>query len=83
MLLARKASAGLAAMPRWQGDREREIVRVIDDIGLVPPCYLRMHRDTQHASRVPSPTSWGQKSRRFARSFRRTMISPARETPAR
>ena len=52
VLLALKAGAGLVAMPRWQGDRDNEIVRVIDDIGLVLPCYLLMHRDMQHAPRV-------------------------------
>ena len=36
-------------MPHWQGDCESEIVRVIDDIGLVLPYYLLMHRDMQHA----------------------------------
>jgi DNA-binding transcriptional LysR family regulator len=52
VMLALKAGAGLVAMPHWQGDRESEIVRVIDDIGLVLPCYLLMHRDMQHAPRV-------------------------------
>jgi DNA-binding transcriptional LysR family regulator len=52
VLLALKAGAGLVAMPHWQGDREREIVRVIDDIGLTLPFYLLMHRDMQHAPRV-------------------------------
>jgi DNA-binding transcriptional LysR family regulator len=52
VMLALKAGAGLVAMPRWQGDRETEIVRVIDNIGLVLPCYLLMHRDMQHTPRV-------------------------------
>jgi DNA-binding transcriptional LysR family regulator len=51
-MLALKAGAGLMAMPHWQGDRESELVRVVDDIGLVLPCYLLMHRDMQHAPRV-------------------------------
>ena len=52
VLLALKAGAGLVAMPHWQGDRESEIVRVIDDIGLTLPYYLLMHRDMQHTPRV-------------------------------
>ena len=52
VLLALKAGAGLVPMPHWQGDREGEIVRVIDDIGLVLPYYLVMHRDMQHTPRV-------------------------------
>ena len=36
-MLAVKAGAGLAAMPHWQGDSESELVRVIDNIGLVCP----------------------------------------------
>jgi DNA-binding transcriptional LysR family regulator len=52
VILALKAGAGLVAMPHWQGDRESEVVRVIDDIGLVLPCYLLMHRDMQHTPRV-------------------------------
>ena len=42
----------LAAMPHFQGDSETELVRVIDDIGLVVPYYLLMHRDMQHTPRV-------------------------------
>jgi len=52
VMLALKAGAGLVAMPHWQGDRESEIVCVIDDIGLVLPFYLLMHRDMQHTPRV-------------------------------
>lgn len=52
VMLALKAGAGLVPMPRWQGDSESEIVRVIDDIGLVLPFYLVMHRDMQHTPRV-------------------------------
>jgi DNA-binding transcriptional LysR family regulator len=51
-MLALKAGAGLVPMPHWLGDRESEIVRVIDDIGLVLPYYLVMHRDMQHTPRV-------------------------------
>ena len=50
VMLAVKA-AGLAAMPHWQGDSS-ELVRVIDNIGLVIPYYLLMHRDMQHTPRV-------------------------------
>jgi DNA-binding transcriptional LysR family regulator len=52
VMLALKAGAGLVAMPHWLGDREPEVVRVIDDIGLVLPYYLVMHRDMQHVPRV-------------------------------
>jgi DNA-binding transcriptional LysR family regulator len=52
VMLALKAGAGLVPMPHWLGDRESEIVRVIDDIGLVLPYYLVMHRDMQHTPRV-------------------------------
>jgi DNA-binding transcriptional LysR family regulator len=51
-MLAVRTGAGLAAMPRFQGDSEKELVRVIDDIGLVMPCHLLMHRDMQHTPRV-------------------------------
>jgi DNA-binding transcriptional LysR family regulator len=52
LILAVKAGAGLAAMPHFQGDKESDLVRVIDDIGLVMPYYLLMHRDMQHTPRV-------------------------------
>jgi DNA-binding transcriptional LysR family regulator len=51
VMLAVKAGAGLAAMPHWQGDSSG-LVRVIDDIGLVIPYYLLMHRDMQKSPRV-------------------------------
>jgi DNA-binding transcriptional LysR family regulator len=52
LMLAVRTGGGLAAMPRFQGDSEKELVRVIDDIGLVMPCHLLMHRDMQHTPRV-------------------------------
>jgi DNA-binding transcriptional LysR family regulator len=52
LILAVKAGAGLAAMPHFQGDNESDLVRVIDDIGLVMPFYLLMHRDMQQNPRV-------------------------------
>ena len=52
LMLAVRTGAGLAAMPRFQGDAEKELVRVIDDVGLVMPCHLLMHRDMQHTPRV-------------------------------
>jgi len=52
LILAVKAGAGLAALPHFQGDNESELVRVIDNIGLVLPFYLLMHRDMQHTPRV-------------------------------
>lgn len=51
VMLAVKAGVGLAAMPHWQGDSS-DFVRVIDDIGLVIPYFLLMHRDMQHNPRV-------------------------------
>lgn len=52
LILAVATGAGLAALPHFQGDNEKDLVRVIDDIGLVLPCYLLMHRDMQHTPRV-------------------------------
>ena len=52
LMLALKAGAGLAALPHWQGDNESELVRVIENTGLVLPYYLLMHRDMQHTPRV-------------------------------
>ena len=52
LMLAVKAGGGLAAMPRWQGESESELVNVIDDIGMTMPYYLLMHRDMQHTPRV-------------------------------
>lgn len=52
LMLAVKAGAGLAALPHFQGDCESELVRVIDDIGLVLPFHLLLHRDMQHTPRV-------------------------------
>jgi len=52
LILAVKAGGGLAAMPHFQGDNESDLVRVIDDIGLVMPFYLLMHHDMQYTPRV-------------------------------
>ena len=52
LILAVKAGAGLAAMPHFQGDNESDLIRVIDNIGLVVPYHLLMHRDMQHTPRV-------------------------------
>jgi len=52
LILAVKAGAGLAAMPHFQAETESELVCVIEDIGLVMPYYLLMHRDMQRAPRV-------------------------------
>ena len=52
LILAVRTGAGLAALPHFQGDNERDLVRIIDDIGLVMPGYLLMHRDMQHTPRV-------------------------------
>jgi DNA-binding transcriptional LysR family regulator len=52
LILAVKAGAGLAAMLHFQGDSESELVRAIDDIELVTPYYLLMHRDMQQTPRA-------------------------------
>jgi DNA-binding transcriptional LysR family regulator len=52
LVLAVKSGAGLAALLAFQGDNEKELVRIIDDIGLVTPYYLLMHRDMRHAPRI-------------------------------
>ncbi len=52
LILAVKSGAGLAALLAFQGDNERELVRVIDNIGLATPYYLLMHRDMQQTPRV-------------------------------
>jgi DNA-binding transcriptional LysR family regulator len=52
LMLALRAGAGLAALPHWQGDTESELVRVIENTGLVLPYYLLMHRDMQKNPRV-------------------------------
>jgi DNA-binding transcriptional LysR family regulator len=52
LILAVKSGAGLAAVPRWQGDCEKDLIRVIDDIGVKSPYYLLMHRDLQNSPRV-------------------------------
>ena len=79
LMLAVRTGAGLAAMPHFQGDNESDLVRVIDDIGLVMPCYLLMHRDMQHTPECgPSPISCPRKSSRFARFCRMVMALPHR-----
>jgi DNA-binding transcriptional LysR family regulator len=52
LILAVKAGAGLAAILRFQGDSETELVRVIDDIGIATSYYLLMHPDMQRTPRV-------------------------------
>jgi DNA-binding transcriptional LysR family regulator len=52
LVLAVKSGAGLAALLAFQGDNESELVCVINDIDLVTPYYLLMHRDMQHTPRV-------------------------------
>jgi len=52
LVLAVKSGAGLAALLVFQGDRESDLVRVMDDIDLVTPYYLLMHRDMQKTPRV-------------------------------
>jgi DNA-binding transcriptional LysR family regulator len=52
LVLAVKSGAGLAALLAFQGDSENDLVCVMDDIDLVTPYYLLMHRDMQKAPRV-------------------------------
>jgi len=52
LILAVKSGAGLTPVPIAEGDRDSELVRVIDDIPeLLTPVYLLTHRDLQ---RTPS-----------------------------
>lgn len=68
VVLAVKAGAGLAAMPHSQGENS-DLVRVIDNIGLVMPYYLLC---TATCRKIPacgrSPISCPRRSSRFARS---------------
>jgi DNA-binding transcriptional LysR family regulator len=52
LVLAVKSGAGVAALVTFQGDSDIELVKVIDNIGLVTPYYLLMHRDMQKTPRV-------------------------------
>jgi DNA-binding transcriptional LysR family regulator len=52
LILAVRSGAGLAALLAFQGDGESDLVRVIDNIDLVTPYYLLMHRDMQNTPRV-------------------------------
>lgn len=52
LVMAVKSGAGIAALLAFQGDSETELVRVIDNIDLVTPYYLLMHRDMQQTPRV-------------------------------
>ena len=50
LVLAVKSGAGLAPLLAYQGDSD--LVRVLDNIDLVTPFYLLMHRDMQRTPRV-------------------------------
>jgi DNA-binding transcriptional LysR family regulator len=52
LVLAVKSGAGLAALLAFQGESENDLVCVMDDIDLVTPYYLLMHRDMQKTPRV-------------------------------
>jgi len=53
LVLAVKSGAGLTPMPVADGDRDSELVRVIDDIPeLLTSHYLLTHRDLQRTPRV-------------------------------
>jgi DNA-binding transcriptional LysR family regulator len=52
LVLAVKSGAGLAALLAFQGDNDSELICVMNDINLVTPYYLLMHRDMQHTPRV-------------------------------
>jgi molybdate transport repressor ModE-like protein len=53
LILAVKSGAGLTPVPIAEGDRDSELVRVIDDIPeLLTPLYLLTHRDLQRTPRV-------------------------------
>jgi len=52
LVLAVKSGVGLATLLKFQGENEADLVCVIDDIGLVTPYHLLMHRDVQKTPRV-------------------------------
>jgi DNA-binding transcriptional LysR family regulator len=53
MIFAAKSGAGLLPLPHFIGDRESDLMRVIDNIpGLVTHFYLLMPRDMQQTPRV-------------------------------
>jgi DNA-binding transcriptional LysR family regulator len=52
LVLAVKSGAGLGALLAFQGDSESDLICVIDDIDLMTPYYLLMHRDMQKTPRV-------------------------------
>jgi DNA-binding transcriptional LysR family regulator len=53
LILAVKSGAGLTPVAIAEGDRDRELVRVIDDIPeLLMPVYLVTHRDLHRTPRV-------------------------------
>jgi DNA-binding transcriptional LysR family regulator len=52
LVLAVKSGAGLAALLAFKGDSESDLICVIDDIDLITPYYLLMHRDMQKTPRM-------------------------------
>lgn len=77
LILALRAGAGLAALPHWQGDSESELVRVIENTGLVLPYYLLMHRDMQKTPRVRAFADFvGSEIKSF-----RALVSATRNQP--
>ena len=71
LLLAVKSGAGLTPMPVADGDRDSELVRVIDDIPeLLTAHYLLTHRDLQPPACAHSSISLPRRSKLFGRCYR-------------
>jgi DNA-binding transcriptional LysR family regulator len=77
-----KSGAGLAVLPAYQGDSESELVRVIDNIDLVTPYYLLMHRDMQQTPRVRAFADFvASEIKAFRALVSREAVTPAERSP--
>jgi DNA-binding transcriptional LysR family regulator len=82
LVLAVKSGAGLAALLTFQGDSESELVRVIDNIDLVTPYYLLMHRDMQQTPRVRAFADFvASEIKSFRALVSREAVTPAECSP--
>jgi DNA-binding transcriptional LysR family regulator len=77
LLLAVKSGAGLAPVPIAEGDRDNDLVRVIDDIPeLLTPLYLLTHRDLQRTPRIRAFLDFVETE---IKAFRATLSGKAQE----
>jgi DNA-binding transcriptional LysR family regulator len=82
LVLAVKSGAGLAALMAFQGDSESELVRIIDNIGLVTPYHLLMHRDMQQTPRVRAFAEFvASEIKSFRALVSRETVTPAECSP--